>query len=57
MQYNWIKQSWLLDILLQKEKTMPTNQLLGVQTLLISHALHIEMELEVKLVCCWCFGS
>jgi hypothetical protein len=33
------------------------NPLLGVQALLLSHALHIEMELEMKLVCCWCFGS
>ena len=33
------------------------NPLLGVQTLLLSHALHIKMGLEMNLVCCWCFGS
>ena len=32
------------------------NPVLGVQTLLLSHALHIEMESEMKLVCHWCFG-
>ncbi len=33
------------------------NPLLGVNNLLLSHALHIEVELEMKLVCLWCFGS
>jgi hypothetical protein len=33
------------------------NPLLGVQTLLLPCALHNEMELEMKLVCCCCFGS
>ena len=57
MQYDRIQQSWLSDVPLAKEKTMSKNPLLGAQTLLLSHALHVEMESEMKLVRRWCFGS